>query len=66
MRKSLTLFRGYILKLLMNGQASDGSGEPVPGRKKPDGRNKRTKEKSRNKSLIACCLCCFICYFKNG
>ena len=35
-------------------------------KKKPDGRNKRTKEKSRNKSLIACSLCYFICYFKNG
>ena len=34
--------------------------------KKPDGRNKRTKEKSRNKSLIACSLCYFACYFKNG
>ena len=34
--------------------------------KKPDGRNKRTKEKSRNKSLIACSLCYFVCYFKNG
>ena len=28
--------------------------------------NKRTKEKSRNKSLIACSLCYFVCYFKNG
>ena len=27
---------------------------------------KRTKEKSRNKSLIACSLCYFVCYFKNG
>ena len=34
--------------------------------KRPDGRNKRTKEKSRNKSLIACSLCHFVCYFKNG
>ena len=34
-------------------------------RKKPDGRNKPTKEKSRNKSLIACSLCYFVCYFKN-
>ena len=34
--------------------------------KKPDGRNKQTKEKSRNKSLIACSLCYFVCYFKNG
>ena len=23
-------------------------------------------EKCRNKSLIACCLCYFVCYFKNG
>ena len=30
------------------------------------GRNKRTKEKSRNKRLIACSLCYFVCYFKNG
>ena len=41
----------------------DGSGEQIPGRKKPDGRNKRTKEKSRNKSLIACSFCYFVCYF---
>ena len=33
--------------------------------KKPDGRNKGTKEKSRNKSLIVCSLCYFVCYFKN-
>ena len=44
----------------------DGSGEQIPIRKKLDGRNKRTKEKSRNKSLIACSLCYFVCYFKNG
>ena len=24
------------------------------------------KKKSRNKSLIACSLCYFVCYFKNG
>ena len=30
------------------------------------GRDKRAKEKSRNKSLIACLLCYFMCYFKNG
>ena len=30
--------------------------------KKPIGRDKRAKEKS----LIACSLCYFICYFKNG
>ena len=35
-------------------------------KKKLDGRNKRTKEKSRNKSLTACSLCYFVCYFKNG
>ena len=34
--------------------------------KKPDGRDKQYKEKSRNKSLIACSLCYFVCYFKNG
>ena len=34
--------------------------------KKPIGRDKRAKEKSRNKSLIACSLCYFVCYFKNG
>ena len=32
---------------------------------KPIGRDKREK-KSRNKSLIACSLCYFVCYFKNG
>ena len=42
------------------------NGEQIPSRKKPDGRNKRTKEESRNKSLISCSLCYFICYFKNG
>ena len=26
----------------------------------------RAKEKSRNKSLIACSLCYFVCYIKNG
>ena len=34
--------------------------------KKPTGRDKRAKEKCRNKSLIACSLCYFVCYFKNG
>ena len=34
--------------------------------KKPTGRDKQYKEKSRNKSLIACSLCYFVCYFKNG
>ena len=34
--------------------------------KKPTGRDKRAKEKCRNKSLIACLLCYFACYFKNG
>ena len=35
--------------------------------KKPDGRNKQHEEKkSRNKRLIACSLCYFVCYFKNG
>ena len=33
----------------------------VSSRKKPDGRDKRAKEKS----LIACSLCDFVCYFKN-
>ena len=47
-------------------ETQDGRGEQVPSRKKPDGRNKRTKENSRNKSLIACSLCYFVCYFKNG
>ena len=27
---------------------------------------KNMKKKSRNKHLIACSLCYFICYFKNG
>ena len=43
----------------------NGSREQVPSQKKLDGRNKRTKEKSRNKNLIACSLCYFVCYFKN-
>ena len=34
--------------------------------KKPDGRNKRAEKKSRNKSLIVCSLCYFVCYFENG
>ena len=34
--------------------------------KSTDGRNKRTKEKSRIKTLIACSLCYFVCHFKNG
>ena len=42
--------------------------------KKPDGRDKQYEEKRskpepckhRNKRLIACLLCYFICYFKNG
>ena len=34
--------------------------------KKSIGRDKRAKEKHRNKSLIACSLCYFVCYFKNG
>ena len=34
--------------------------------KKPDGRDKQYEEKkSRNKRLIACSLCYFVCYFKN-
>ena len=33
--------------------------------KKPIGRDKRAKKCSRNKSLIACSLCYFVCYFKN-
>ena len=34
--------------------------------KKPTGRDKQAKEKSRNKSLIAYLLCYFMSYFKNG
>ena len=34
--------------------------------KKPIGRDNRDKKGSRNKSLIACSLCYFVCYFKNG
>ena len=33
---------------------------------KPTGRDKRSKEKPRNKSLIVCSLCYFMCYLKNG
>ena len=54
------------LNELTGDRLQDGSGEQIPSRKKPDGRNKRTKDKSRNKSLIACSLCYFVCYFKNG
>ena len=32
--------------------------------KKSTGRDKRKKEKPRNKSLIVCLLCYFMCYFK--
>ena len=34
--------------------------------KKPTGRDRQYKEKSRHKSLMACLLCYFVCYFKNG
>ena len=34
--------------------------------KMPDGRNIQTEKNSRNKHLIACSLCYFVCYFKNG
>ena len=34
--------------------------------KRPTGRDKQYKEKHRNKSLMACSLCYFVCYFKNG
>ena len=34
--------------------------------KKPTGRDKQYKEKCRNKSLMVCSLCYFVCYFKNG
>ena len=34
--------------------------------KKFTGGDKRNKEKPRNKILIVCSLCYFICYFKNG
>ena len=37
-----------------------------PWLKKFIGRDKRAKEKCRNKSLIACSLRYFVCYFKNG
>ena len=45
-------------------RSQDGSRARIPSRKKPIGRDKRAKEKSRNKSLIACLLCYFVCYFK--
>ena len=38
----------------------------IPSRKKPIGRDKRAKEKSRNKSLVASFLCYFVCHFRNG
>ena len=34
--------------------------------KRPTGRDKEYEEKPRNKSLIACSLCYFVCYLKNG
>ena len=43
-----------------------GSRAQVPSRKKPTGRDKQYKEKCRNKSLMVCSLCYFMCYFKNG
>ena len=43
-----------------------GSRTRIPSQKKPIGRYKRAEEKSRNKHLIACSLCYFMCYFKNG
>ena len=33
---------------------------------KMEAENRSLVEKSRNKSLIACSLCYFVCYFKNG
>ena len=41
-------------------RSQDGSGAQIPSRKKPIGRDKRAKEGSRNKSLIACLLCYFV------
>ena len=35
-------------------------------KKKPTGRDKQYKKKHRNKSLMVCLLCYFMCYFKNG
>ena len=34
--------------------------------KKSTGRDKRYKERPRNKSLMVCVLCYFVCHFKNG
>ena len=34
--------------------------------KKPTRRDERHKEKTRNKILMVCSLCYFVCYFKNG
>ena len=61
MRKSSICFTRYTLKHLMN-----RSGAQIPSRKKPTGRDKQHKEKRRNKSLIACSLCYFMCCLKNG
>ena len=44
----------------------DGSRAQIPSWKMPIGRDKRAKKGSRHKSLIACSLCYFMCYFKNG
>ena len=38
----------------------------VPIQKKFAGRDKRNKKKHRNKSLMVCLLCYFVCFFKNG
>ena len=37
-----------------------------PSPKKPTGRDNQNKEKCRNKSLMVCSLCYFMCYFTNG
>ena len=37
-----------------------------PSQKRPTRRDKQYKGKCRNKSLIVCSMCYFVCYFKNG
>ena len=63
---ALVVFERVISGALKNGVIDEEEFNTLQTLHLDDGRNKRTKEKSRNKSLIACSLCHFVCYFKNG
>ena len=74
---ALVVFKRVVSATLKNGvideeegidwcQSQDGSRAQILSGEKPIGRDTRAKEKSRNKSLIACSLCYFVCYLKNG